>query len=143
MCQLEKFEKVDFFTDPSMVEDPYPYFDYLRSRAPVLPGLPYGVVAVSGYDEALDVYRDVETYSSCNSVIGPFAQFPVPLEGSDVGEIIDRYRDQLPMHEHMVTQDPPQHTRQRVIGHGNYFRFAFVMGDRESCMRFNTGQSFL
>jgi len=68
-----------------------------------------------GYDEILDVYRDTETYSSCNSVIGPFAAFPVPLEGSDVSETIDRYRDQLPMHDHMVTQDPPQHTRQRAL----------------------------
>ena len=110
-----KFEKIDFFTDPSLIEDPYPYFDYLRERAPVLPGLPYGVVAVSGYDEALEVYRDIETYSSCNSVIGPFAQFPVPLEGSDVSETIERYRNQLPMHEHMVTQDPPLHTKQRAL----------------------------
>jgi cytochrome P450 len=73
------------------------------------------VVAVSGYDEASDIYRDVETFSSCNSVIGPFATFPVPLEGDDVSAIIDRYRDQLPMHEHMVTMDPPGHTRERAL----------------------------
>ena len=66
-----------------------------------------GVVAVTGYDEASEVYRDTDTFSSCNSVIGPFATFPVPLEGDDVSDIIDRYRDQLPMHEHMVTMDPP------------------------------------
>ena len=75
----------------------------------------HGVVAVTGYDEATDVYRDVDTFSSCNSVIGPFATFPVPLEGDDVSAIIDRYRDQLPMHEHMVTMDPPMHTQERAI----------------------------
>lgn len=78
-----------------------------------LPNL--GVVAVTGYDEATQVYRDVDTFSSCNSVIGPFATFPVPLEGDEVGDIIDRYRDQLPMHEHMVTMDPPAHTRERAL----------------------------
>ncbi len=36
MSQLERFEKVDFFTDPSLIEDPYPYFDYLRAQGPVL-----------------------------------------------------------------------------------------------------------
>ena len=76
---------------------------------------PPGVVAVTGYDEASEVYRDDETFSSCNSVIGPFATFPVPLEGDDVGDIIDRYRDQLPMNEHMVTMDPPDHTRERAL----------------------------
>ena len=109
------FEGVDFFTDPSLVEDPYPYYDYLRSRSPVLPLAHHGVVAVTGYDEALAVYRDVETFSSCNSVVGPFARFPVPLEGDDISEQIARYRDQLPMHEHMVTQDPPEHSRQRAL----------------------------
>ena len=74
-----------------------------------------GVVAVTGYDESHEVYRDTETFSSCNSVVGPFATFPVPLEGDDVSEIVARYRDQLPMHEHMVTMDPPEHTRERAL----------------------------
>ena len=74
-----------------------------------------GVVAVTGYDETNEVYRDTESFSSCNSVIGPFATFPVPLEGDDVSDIVDRYRDQLPMHEHMVTMDPPDHTRERAL----------------------------
>ena len=39
----------------------------------------------------------------------------MPLEGDDVGEIIDRHRDQLPMNEHMVTMDPPAHTRERAL----------------------------
>ncbi len=115
MSQFEKFETIDYFTDAALVEDPYPYFHYLRSRGPVLRLPHHGVVAVSGYEEALAVYRDTDTFSSCNSVVGPFARFPVPLEGSDVSETIDRYRDQLPMHEHMVTQDPPEHTRQRAL----------------------------
>jgi cytochrome P450 len=106
---------MDFFTDESLVDDPYPYFDALRSTAPVLPLPHHGVVAVSGYDEASEVYRQTDTFSSCNSVIGPFATFPVPLEGDDVGDLIERYRDQLPMNEHMVTMDPPAHTRERAL----------------------------
>ena len=73
------------------------------------------MVAVTGYEEAGEVYRDTATFSSCNSVIGPFATFPVPLEGDDVSDIIDRHRDQLPMNEHMVTMDPPDHTRERAL----------------------------
>jgi cytochrome P450 len=72
-------------------------------------------VAVSGYEEAAEIYLNPEEFSSCNSVIGPFAAFPVPLEGDDVGDIIDTYRDQLPMFEHMVTMDQPMHTRERSL----------------------------
>jgi cytochrome P450 len=112
---MSNYDSVDYFTDESLLEDPYPYFEHLRSQCPVLPTNQYGVVAVSGYDEATEIYRDIDTFSSCNSVIGPFATFPVPLEGDDVGEIIDRYRDQLPMNEHMVTMDPPRHTQERAL----------------------------
>ncbi|HEY5384375.1 MAG TPA: hypothetical protein VIJ56_04010, partial [Acidimicrobiales bacterium] len=112
---MSDWETIDFFSDESLVEDPYPYFDHLRSQCPVLPTDNLGVVAVSGYEEALAIYLDTDTFSSCNSVIGPFAAFPVPLEGDDVGAIIDSHRDQLPMNEHMVTMDPPMHTQERAL----------------------------
>ena len=112
---MSDWETIDFFSDESLVEDPYPYFDHLRSQCPVLPTDNLGVVAVSGYEEAMEIYLDTETFSSCNSVIGPFAAFPVPLEGDDVGAIIDNHRDQLPMNEHMVTMDPPMHTQERAL----------------------------
>jgi cytochrome P450 len=112
---MSNYETVDFFMDESLIEDPYPYFEYLRSKCPVVATPHYGVVAVSGYDEATEVYRNLETFSSCISVIGPFAQFPEPLVGDDVSAIIDRHRDQLPMNEHMVTMDPPMHTMQRAL----------------------------
>ena len=112
---MTDYDSVDFFADASLLADPYPYFDHLRSKCPVLPTAHHGVMAVSGYEEAAEVYLNPETFSSCNSVIGPFAAFPVPLEGDDVGEIIDTYRDQLPMYEHMVTMDQPMHTRERSL----------------------------
>ncbi len=112
---MPDFDSVDFFADASLLEDPYPYFDHLRSKCPILPTEPHGVMAVSGYEEASEIYLDPENFSSCNSVIGPFAAFPVPLEGDDVGAIVDEYRDQLPMAEHMVTMDQPMHTRERSL----------------------------
>jgi len=112
---MSDYETVDFFMDESLIDDPYPYFEHLRAKCPVVGTPHYGVVAVTGYDEATEVYRNIDTFSSCISVIGPFATFPEPLEGDDVSEQIERHRDQLPMNEHMVTMDPPMHTRERAI----------------------------
>ncbi|HEX4218488.1 MAG TPA: cytochrome P450 [Acidimicrobiales bacterium] len=112
---MTNYESVDFFTDESLLEDPYPYFEHLRAQCPVVATPHYGVVAVSGYDEATEIYRNHDTFSSCNSVIGPFAAFPEPLEGDDVSDVIDRNRHQLPMNEHMVTMDAPMHTRERAL----------------------------
>jgi cytochrome P450 len=112
---VSDWQTTDYFFDESLVEDPYPYFDELRAACPVLPLPHLGVVAVTGYDEAADVYRDTDSFSSCNSVVGPFATFPVALDGDDVSAIVAAHRNQLPMHEHMVTMDPPEHTQERAL----------------------------
>lgn len=108
------FESVDFFTDASLIPDPYPYFDYLRSQCPVLPESHHGVFAVTGHAEALAVYKD-PAFSSCVSVAGPFSGLPFEPAGEDVGALIEQHRYQIPMSEHIVTQDPPDHTRTRGL----------------------------
>src|SRR4051794_29620394 len=70
---------------------------------------------VTGYDEALAVYHDVDRFSSCNSVTGPFPGFPVPLEGDDVSELIAQHRDELPFSDQLPTMDPPMHKAHRGL----------------------------
>jgi cytochrome P450 len=108
------FEAVDFLTDESVVEDPYPYYDYLR-QCPVRRVAAHDIVAVTGYDEVVEVWRDDGTYSSCNSFGGPFPGFPEPVEGDDISELIERHREIWPISEHMVTFDPPLHTQHRAL----------------------------
>jgi cytochrome P450 family 150 subfamily A5 len=112
---VRDFDAIDFFRDQSLVADPYPYFDSLRERGPVWREPHHGVVMVTGYDEAISVYRDTAGFSSCNSVSGPFPGFPVPLEGNDVGALIEQHRDRLPMSDQLPTFDPPKHTAHRAL----------------------------
>ncbi|MDT5221411.1 MAG: hypothetical protein QOF15_3516, partial [Mycobacterium sp.] len=109
------FESIDFFTDPSLVPDPHPYFDYLRNQNPVLRLPHYGVVAVTGYEEATAVYKDPDSFSNCVALGGPFPPLPFQPEGDDINHQIDEHREKFPMFEHMVTMDPPDHTRARSI----------------------------
>jgi cytochrome P450 len=111
---VTNFESVDFFTDESLVPDPYPYFDYLRSKCPVTPASPFGVLAVTGHEEALAVYKD-PAFSSCVSVAGPFSGMPIEPGGDDVTELIEQHRATVPMAEHITSQDPPLHTRTRGL----------------------------
>jgi len=112
---MTDFDAVDFFRDQTLVADPYPYYDFLRSRCPVRRESHHDVMMVTGYEEALAVYHDPGLFSSCNSVTGPFPGFPGPLEGDDVSELIERYRDQLPMSDQVITFDPPKHTDHRGL----------------------------
>ncbi|MGE2715303.1 cytochrome P450 [Mycolicibacterium litorale] len=109
------FDNVDYFTDPSLVPDPHPYFDHLRAKCPVVREPHHGVVAVTGWEEANAVYRDTESFSSCISVMGPFTPMPFTPEGDDICAQIEAHRTEIPMFEHMVTMDPPQHTDARSI----------------------------
>jgi cytochrome P450 family 150 subfamily A5 len=112
---VSDFDAIDFFTDQSLVADPYSYFDHLRKRCPVQREKQRGVMMVTGYEEAIAVYHDTASFSSCNSVSGPFPGFPVALEGDDVSAEIERHRDDLPMSDQLPTFDPPKHTDHRAL----------------------------
>lgn len=114
---MTDFDTIDFFTDQSLVTDPYPYFDYLRAKNPVTPLNDSGVMAVTGHAEANEIYRDSQTYSNLVAVGGPFPPLPFEPDGDDISEQIEAYRDQMPMSEHMVTMDPPLHTKARSLLH--------------------------
>ncbi|WP_029114703.1 cytochrome P450 [Mycobacterium sp. URHB0044] len=106
---------IDFFRDERLVDDPYPWFEGLRNKCPVAREDHYGVTMVTGWDEAVQVYNDAETFSSCTSVTGPFPGFPVPLEGDDVTELINEHRNELPFSDQLPTLDPPVHTDHRSL----------------------------
>ncbi|MHA5047872.1 cytochrome P450 [Streptomyces sp. SD15] len=112
---MNDFEAMDFFRDDGLVADPYPYFEALRGKCPVQRETHHAVMMVTGYDEAVQVFNDTETFSSCISVTGPFPGFPVPLEGDDVSELIELHRDKLPMSDQLPTLDPPVHTDHRAL----------------------------
>ena len=111
---MSDFDSVDYFSDQSLVPNPYPYFDYLRSKCPVSRESPYGVMAVTGHKEACTVYKEA-AFSACVSVAGPFAGVSFESDSDDIGELIEQHRDKIPMSEHIVTQDPPDHTRTRGL----------------------------
>ena len=106
-------EARDFFKDQALFVDPHPYYDYIRAQCPVKQEPFHDVFMVTGFDEALEVYSNPTTWSSCNTVAGP--GFPVPLEGDDVSDLIDQYRDELPFSDQLPSFDPPKHTVQRGL----------------------------
>ncbi|GAX49425.1 cytochrome P450 [Streptomyces olivochromogenes] len=112
---VNDFEAMNFFRDDGLVADPYPYFEAMRGKCPVQRESHHDVMMVTGYDEAVQVFNDSETFSSCLSVTGPFPGFPVPLEGDDVSELIELHRAELPFSDQLPTLDPPTHTDHRAL----------------------------
>jgi cytochrome P450 len=114
----EDLTSVDFFRDGRLTDDPYRFYEALRNKCPVSREDHYGVTMVTGWQEAVDVYNDADTFSSCVSVTGPFPGFPVSLEGlenSDVTDLIVKHRDEIPFSDQLPTLDPPTHTNHRAL----------------------------
>lgn len=109
------FDSIDFFHAGVLYQDPYPYYEYVREHGPVWREPHHGVVMVTGYDEAIEVYHDTETFSNANVVTGPFAEWPVPLEGDDVSDIIEAHRERIPFNDQLPSFDPPKHTAHRAL----------------------------
>jgi cytochrome P450 len=112
---MDDFASVDFFADTTVLEDPFRYYEYVRQQSPVWREPHYGAFLVTGYNEISAIYRDSETFSSCNSFGGPFTRFPVEVQGDDVGALIDKYRRTFPNGESFITWDPPEHTAHRGL----------------------------
>jgi cytochrome P450 len=108
-------DAIDFFRAGPLYQDPYAYYEALRARGPVWREPHRGVVMVTGYAEAMAVYNDPATFSSCNAVSGPFPGLPGPLDEDDISAAIDEHRDELPFSDQLPTFDPPKHTAHRAL----------------------------
>jgi cytochrome P450 len=112
---MSRYDEADFFMDLSLVDDPYPYFEYLRASGPVMRLPAHNVVAVTGFEEALSVQLDTEHYSAVNSVTGPLPPLPFTPEGDDITAQIEAHRPQMPFGEEVLTLDRPRHAPLRSL----------------------------
>lgn len=109
------FDSLDYYTEPRLINDPNPYFEHLRAKGPVTPLPLHNVVAVTGYEEAVQVNTDLDTFSSVNAVTGPFPPVPFALDGGDITDAIEAWRPTLPMKDQIVSFDQPRHGPARSL----------------------------
>ena len=112
---MTSFDDIDFFSDPSLLGDPNPYFDHLRSVGPVVRLPKHGVYAITGYEEGVAVFHDHEHFSSVVAANGPLPPLPFAPEGDDISEQIAAHRHLIPSASNIATLDPPEHTVRRSL----------------------------
>ena len=105
----------DFFSDPSLLGDPNPFYDVLRPAGPVVRLPKYDVYAVTGFEEGVAVFHDHEHFSSVVAANGPLPPLPFTPEGDDISEQIAAHRHLIPSASNIATLDPPEHTVRRSL----------------------------
>lgn len=109
------YAKADFYTDRALVDDPHAYFDFLRDQGPVTRLPQRNVVAVTGYEETVQVMLDAEHFSSVNAVGGPFPPLPFEPQGDDIVEDVRKARGKIQYSDQVVTEDGKRHLDLRSI----------------------------
>ncbi len=112
---MKNFAQADYYSDKELHTDPHAYFAYLREQGPVT-RLPHrNVIAVTGYDEAIQVMLDNEHFSAINAVTGPIPELPIKAQGDDITDQVKAIRPQLAFANQIVTQDGSRHADLRSV----------------------------
>jgi cytochrome P450 len=111
---MEDLAERDYFTDHSILTDPYAYFEAVRAKGPVHT-LDSGILMVTGFEEGLEVLRNTQDFSSVIASQGPAAPLPFRPEGPDITGQIEAHRREIPTGELIATYDDHRHAMSRAL----------------------------
>ena len=112
---MQNLEDRDYFTDYEILKDPYAYFEAIRAKGPVyqVPGRDY--LIVTGFEETLEVLKNVEDFSAIIGVQGAAAPLPFQPKGADITAQVEAHRTQFLGGDLLVNYDGQHHTFVRSL----------------------------
>jgi cytochrome P450 len=105
----------DYFTNHSVLLNPYEYFEAVRANGPVHRLKNRNLVIVTGFEEGIEVLLDSDHFSSSIAGAGPVAPLPFTPEGDDISDQIEAAHDPNSPTALMVNYDGDRHTAARSI----------------------------
>jgi cytochrome P450 len=105
----------DYFTDQSVLLDPYNYFEEIRPHGPVYHEPERGLYYITGHEEAIEVLRNGADFSSSISVPGPLVPLPFEPVGNDISAQIEEHWAELAGPDLVVQYDLDRHTQARAL----------------------------
>lgn len=105
----------DYFTDQSVLLDPYSYFEGIRPNGPVYHEPERGMYYITGHAEAIEVLRNGADFSSSITVSGPLVPLPFEPVGDDITAQIDEHWAALAGPDLVVQYDLDRHTQARAL----------------------------
>jgi cytochrome P450 len=108
-------EERDYFTDHSVLLDPYEYFEDIRARGPVCRLKNREHIIVTGYDEAISVLNNSQDFSSVITTSDQTRPLPFTPSGEDITDQIEAHREEISGTNLLVSQDDGRHANARSL----------------------------
>ena len=105
----------DYFTDRSVLTDPFDFFEDLRALPPVHRDDQRGLFYVTGHAETAEVLRNSTDFSSSISVPGPLVPLPFEPVGDDISDQIEAHWLALTGPDLVVSYDGARHSAARAL----------------------------
>lgn len=112
---MTRLEDRDFFTDHEILVDPYEYFEAVRAHGPIYRPEGKDYLIVTGFEEALEIFKNSSDFSSSIALQGAAAPLTFTPEGSDISAQLEEHRPEIIGNELLVNLDGKAHTNLRAL----------------------------
>lgn len=112
---MQNLAERDYYTDHSILRDPYEFFDAVRQHGPVYkpPGRDYWIV--TGFPEVLEVMTNSRDFSATIALQGAAAPLPFTPQGSDITAEIAAHQYDFMGGDLVVNYDDTLHHNSRSL----------------------------
>ncbi|MDG2004506.1 MAG: cytochrome P450 [Novosphingobium sp.] len=112
---MTALENRDYFTDPDIARDPYPFFEAVRAHGPVWQPENRDYLIVTGFDETIEILNNHHDFSAIVGLAGAAAPLPFEPIGSDITDQIEAHRAKFLGGDQVVMLDDEPHTKLRSL----------------------------
>ncbi len=105
----------DYFTDRSVLLDPYDYFEEVRVRGPMVELTDRDMLFVTGFDECVEVLLNNADFSSSIAAPGPAAPLPFEVDSDDISAKVAAHAESIRTQDLMVDYDGEAHAAARSL----------------------------
>ena len=105
----------DYFTDRSVLLDPYDYFEEVRALGSVIQRRDHDMLFVTGFREAVEVLLNKADFSSSIAAPGPVAPLPFEVDSDDISAKVTAHSESIAAQNLMVNYDGDAHTAARSL----------------------------
>ena len=105
----------DYFTDRSVLLDPYDYFEEVRAHGPVVQRSDHDLLFITGFAESVEVLLNKADFSSTIAAPGPVAPLPFEVDSDDISAKVAAHSASIRAQDLMVNYDGEAHVAARSL----------------------------